>query len=431
MSSRVRDTIAATIADMPVFDHHEHAWGAFSADHSQEFDLPYLLFSAVDLEAAGFRPEPSLFDYLRAPHLPDGAQKAWRAIRPFLESVRTTSYFRCLSRTLDGLFGVTEEEVFSDGWQDASERVRRYSQENKAKGALLCSRMRVTATVLDAKLDPGQSLSTDAVDHRVLHVVRLDMFIHEERELAKTPLQHPGRDFEEWLEAFDGAFHRSLEAGAAGFKSALAYNRRIEYSDPSKDEVARVFKRGLLSAPPADKTTYQDFMMNRLCRLCTEAGVPLQIHTGIQAGTGHVLEDSRPTLLTGLFRRHGDLRIELFHGGYPWIIQAGLMAKYFPNVYIDGCWLPRVSPSAYRAALTSWIETVPLNKIFAWGGDSGILEVSYGSLALAKDLIADVLADLVERGYFDPDLARHVARRILHDNGMDFWRTGDGAGADP
>jgi hypothetical protein len=42
-------------------------------------------------------------------------------------------------------------------------------------------------------------------------------------------------------------------------------------------------------------------------------------------------------------------------------------------------------------------------------------------LLLAKDLIADVLADLVERDYFDMTLALEVGRRILHDNGAQFW----------
>jgi len=81
-----------------------------------------------------------------------------------------------------------------------------------------------------------------------------------------------------------------------------------------------------------------------------------------------------------------------------------------------------VSPSAYRRALIGWIETVPANKIFAWGGDSAILEHTYASLRLAKDLIAEVLSDLVERGYFGVEEALFVARRILHDNGAAFWR---------
>ena len=178
----------------------------------------------------------------------------------------------------------------------------------------------------------------------------------------------------------------------------------------------------MLDASAAEKTTYQDVLVNRLCRLCVAADVPIQIHTGIQAGTRAVLEDTRPTLLTSLFRRHADLRVDLFHGGYPWVEHAGLMAKYFPNVYIDGCWLSHISPSAYRRALRAWIETVPMTKIFAFGGDHTLLEHSYGALAMARDAVADVLAEFVDEKYFTKDIALEVARRILCDNGMEFWR---------
>ena len=162
-------------------------------------------------------------------------------------------------------------------------------------------------------------------------------------------------------------------------------------------------------------------MMNRLCQLCLEAGVPLQIHTCMQRETRYVLLDRRPTLLNSLFCRYPELRVDLFHGGYPWYVQAGLMAKYFPNVYIDGNWGADISPSGYGAALTAWIDTVPMNKILARGGDHMIIEHACVSLSVARDPIVEVLVDLAEREYCDLDLMLIVARRILCDNGADFW----------
>ncbi len=63
--------------------------------------------------------------------------------------------------------------------------------------------------------------------------------------------------------------------------------------------------------------------------------------------------------------------------------------------------------------------------IVAWGGDHTLLEHSFASLCLARDLIADVLAELVDRGYFDVDLALETARRILYANALEFWRIQD------
>ena len=97
------------------------------------------------------------------------------------------------------------------------------------------------------------------------------------------------------------------------------------------------------------------------------------------------------------------------------------MAKYFPNVYVDGCWLAHITPTAYKRALDEWIEIVPANKIFAWGGDHGIMDHSYASLLLAKDLIAEVLAQKVASGYFSKRVALHVARRIVGQNAWEVY----------
>jgi len=425
MNDRVREELAEAIASMPAVNHHEHA-RSFSREHAPEFDLPNFLSSgylSTDLMSSGMSLPAGSFDYLDDPTLPDGSEAAWVEMRPFLDRVRSTAYFRYLLISLQDLFGITEDDVFSDRWREASNRARQYSREYRGKGAELCERMQVVATVLDVKPEsPAILEAMEPGDHHLLNVVRMDHFIHEERGLAQTLEKHQVTELDEWLAAFDAEFRMWLDVGVAGYKSGLAYNRRIEYADPSYEQVAPLFDKGVLTASPSEKTAYQDFMMNRLCRACVDADLPLQIHAGVQAGLGGTLANTQPTLLTSLFQRHPDLRVDLFHGGYPWCTEAGIMAKYFRNVHVDGCWLHQISPSAYRAALTSWIETVPLTKIFAWGGDHRTIEASYASLAQARDLVADVLADLVERRYFGMDLALEVAERILYRNGLEFWR---------
>ena len=417
-----RKALGGEIAEMAVFNHHEHCWGSFSTKDAVEFDLARVVvgdYLSGDLGATGLTISR---DGVCAGDDANARERTWERLRPFLDRVRNTTYFRYLLRTLEDLFGVCEDDVFSDRWRDASDRVLAYSRRNKAAGHALCERMGVVATALDEKLTAAGIAAAGETPHRVLHVLRLDRFIHEQRGLTDTLEEVSPRDFDAWLAAFDAEFRAGLAAGAAGIKIGLAYNRRIEFADPPEEDARRIFERDVLDGSPAEKAIYQDVMINRLCRLCVEADMPVQIHTGIQAGTKGVLEDSRPTLLTSLLRRYPDLRVDLLHGGYPWVEHAGLMAKYFPNVHVDGCWLSHISPSAYRRALRAWIETVPMTKIFAFGGDHTLLELSYGALAMARDALADVLAQLVEEGYFTMNLALDVARRILCENGRAFWR---------
>ena len=76
----------------------------------------------------------------------------------------------------------------------------------------------------------------------------------------------------------------------------------------------------------------------------------------------------------------------------------------------------------YTRALDEWIEIVPSNKIFAWGGDHRIAELTYASLMLAKDLIADVLARKVASAYFTMKVALDLLEKIMGKNGIDFYR---------
>jgi uncharacterized protein len=426
MADPIRDRLAGEIARMPAINTHEHSWQAFSPAWAAPFDLPSFFchgYVAADLTSAGLKRPPDLLNYLTDSKAKSSSRQAWETIRPFLERVSNTSYFRYLLYGMADLFGVSESEIFSDGWQAASSRLEQFSREHAGRGADLCRRMNVTATVIDAKLPPKDLARTADCGHRVLHVARLDSLIIEARGLASELEQHPAKDFDDWLALFDQRFQQYLAAGVAGFKSGLAYNRRIQYGDPTKAEATAIFRKGILTASPAEKTIFQDFMMNYWCRKCVEVDKPMQVHAGIQAGNSGTLEDTRPTGLNSLFQRHGDLRVDLFHGGYPWTEQAGIMAKYFPNVHINGCWLHSISASGYRQAIRSWIQAVPMSKIFAWGGDSApLLEHSYASLLTTRRLLADVLAGLIREEYLDMDLALELARRMLHDNAATFWR---------
>jgi hypothetical protein len=421
MNGKLRQRIGDAIAAMQVFNHHEHCWKSFSTDHQQEFDLPYLMtwgYLGGNLEAAGLR-ERRNFDYLSDPSLPDGSEKAWSLIAAYLPKVRNTVYYRYLLPTLRDLFQIEERDLYGDSWRAASERIRAYSRQTKGKGAELSGRMGTTCSVIDAKAGIAPALPNIVPsDHTVLNVIRLDRFIHDGRGLKLALEDHPNRDFEGWMELFEGMFRQALDDGASGFKCGLAYNRPLDFSCPPRDAAAGIFDRGILTASPVEKKTFQDYMMNRLAELCVGADVPLQIHAGMTED----IAGANPTHMTEFLYKHEELRLDLFHGGHPWSVQAGLMARNHRNVFIDGCWLHSISYQGFRQALTSWIENVPMNKIFAWGGDHTILEQSYGSLLVARELVADVLADLVEKDYFDEELALEVARRILHDNGIEFWR---------
>jgi predicted TIM-barrel fold metal-dependent hydrolase len=167
---------------------------------------------------------------------------------------------------------------------------------------------------------------------------------------------------------------------------------------------------------------FQDYVMHRIIRLARKYSLPMQFHTGLQAGDGNYIQNSNPALLVNLFLEYRDVTFIIFHGGYPYGGEFGSLAKNFRNVFIDLCWLYIISPSYSERYLHEWIETVPANKIMAFGGDFENVENIFGHSLMARDVVAKVLIDKVRTGYLTEEEALYIAHRILYQNAIDVFK---------
>jgi len=228
-------------------------------------------------------------------------------------------------------------------------------------------------------------LKTDMVnDERLVQIINLDDLIMGGLSIAKKLVHSPVETLDDYLSALDIAFDIAMKNGAIGVKSSFAYLRIISYDKVEKSEARKVFNNGIRHASPTELKTFQDFMMHTVCEKCAEYNLPFQFHTGLQADNFNVLKNSNPLLLENLFRDYRKVNFVLFHGGYPYIQEVGVLAKYFPNVYLDACWLSDISISAYKRALSEWLEIVPSNKIFAWGEIKCLLNIVMPHYCLRK-----------------------------------------------
>ena len=128
-------------------------------------------------------------------------------------------------------------------------------------------------------------------------------------------------------------------------------------------------------------------MFHQTMQLADAYGVPVQIHTGIQAGNRGVVTNSRPTLLTNIFLLYPRISFDLFHISYPYQNELSALAKSFPNVYADFCWAHVISPEVARRTMAEFLDTVPVNKIFGFGGDYHYPELSYAHAKMARQIL--------------------------------------------
>ncbi len=425
----LKRNITERLNDMKWVDNHEHLTSPFLPEATFEMDLPYFLthtYLFADLTSSGM-PEvyltPEKYKYLEKPFGEDQSEQRWKELKPYIEKVRNTIYYRYLLIALRDLYGLEDDEIDDSNWKEISERIRDKSKNHLEWSLSILDRMKVHRVILDIN---GTNLPNNKIvkDERLVQVVRMDEFIYAGptyMSIIKNFTDEKVHSFDEYTNVLDTAFKAAKKAGAVAIKSTMAYIRSLDFDNVGRADAEKVFNKDLDKVSQDEKKVFQDYMMHLVCQKCAEYKFPLQIHTGIQAGNYNTITNARPTLLTNLFQKYPDVRFDLFHAGYPYTQEAAILAKYFPNVYLDACWLAHISPAAYKRGLNEWLEVVPSNKIFAWGGDHGILDHSYASLKMAKGLISEVLAAKVVTGYFSEKVALSVAERIVGGNAIEFY----------
>ena len=421
-----KQEIRQSIEEMKVVDNHDHLSFPFLPEINFEMDLPYFLthtYLAGDLISSGM-PEaflaPEKYKYLEKPCGEDESEQRWKELRPYLENVRNTIYYRYLLIAFRDLYGLGGEEIEDSNWNEISWRIRERSKNHLKWSLEVLDKMKVHRVILDIN---GTAPPNNEIvkDERLVQVVRMDDFIQGNPKVVENFAKEKVHSFDDYLNVLDQAFEAVVKAGVVAIKSGQAYGRKLFYDSVAKSDAERLFSKGLNRVSSEERRIFEDFMMHAVCERCARHELPFQIHTGIQAGNYNTITNAKPTHLTNLFRKFQDVQFDLFHGGYPYIQEAGILAKYFPNVHLDACWLAHISPAAYKRGLDEWLEIVPSNKIFAWGGDHGIIEHSYASLMLAKDLVSEVLAAKVVSGYFSKKVAILAAERIMGQNAIGVY----------
>jgi predicted TIM-barrel fold metal-dependent hydrolase len=244
----------------------------------------------------------------------------------------------------------------------------------------------------------------------------------------KARLSFYGREFASLPELellIDSVFDQDVKKGIQGAKFGVAYYRTLKFDDVTRETATAVFEKMKASPdqlfPFDEAKPLQDFLFFKLLSLCEKYNLPVQIHTGLQTGSGNEITNADPTGLTKAFFKFPALKFCILHASYPFGGEMATLAKNFPNVYIDMAWSALISPAYTRRYLQEFIETVPSNKIMAFGGDSQTVEGAYGASVLARETVSMTLIQMVKEGYLTEDEALEIAAKILRKNAIQIY----------
>jgi predicted TIM-barrel fold metal-dependent hydrolase len=213
-----------------------------------------------------------------------------------------------------------------------------------------------------------------------------------------------------------------------GIKLAHAYRRTLHSEAVPETEAARLFAKALAGGemPWAERKAVEDHVIFFLAECCAEMGQVFQIHTGVQ-GTWGWVPDSDPLLLLPLIHRFKSVKFDLFHAGYPYSRDLGMLAKHAPNVWLNMAWMYVITMEGSRQTLSEWIDLVPGERLLGFGSDVGWPEFIYGHLVMARACLADVLATKVERDFLSEEAAVSLVQQMLRGNALRLYGL-DGGG---
>ena len=410
--------ITGFINDMTVVDTHEHLLSLTRIKQRSTLDFMLLLshYSADDIRSAGL-PSKTFAKLLKDSLT---VKEKWEILKPFWESSRNTAYNRAALLAADKLFGIND--INGSTVESLSERINKAYQTDWIS-YVVNDKCKIEYLIQDSD---DRSFGTKGFRY----VVRFDNFISINSKQQITSIAKRQNitiaTLDDLIKALGSAFDEAQQKGFVAIKSGLAYSRILYYENASRGSAAKVFE-DLMSSPDGTSFTFadvkplQDFMMHRILDLARDNKLPIMIHTGLHTGNGNIIENSKPTHLVNLIMEYPTVNFVLMHGSYPYGGELTTIAKYFPNAYIDMCWLYVISPSYSERYLHEWIETVPASKIMGFGGDYLNIENAFSHLVFGKQVIARVLTDKVKDGYLSESEAKNIARMILHDNAVKLF----------
>lgn len=413
------DEIFEELEDILTIDAHEHLPPEKSRlDELRDFYSLFEHYCQADLISAGATEEDlSVWANRQLP-----LAERWLRFRPFLSAIRTGSYTRSALIAIRDLLGIPE--LNDETYETVTEKLQEINKPGLYE-YVLKERCNIAACIDCWYLDDVPSLPDYFYHVAAGHEV-VDLGSRQALDQLAAACNRSIHTLDDVLTCMTSTVERwQAHPKVVGIKSIHAYERSLDFCKVPRYDAEVVFNRILTNedhqVSPHEMIPLQDFLMFELVARAEAFHLPMVFHTGLQAGNYNRIANANPLLLQSLLEEFPRAKIDLFHGGMPWVRKIAVLAKYFPQVHLNMAWMHIISPTQARSALSEWLDMVPNTKIFGFGGDYRIVEKVYGHLTLARQNIAYVLAQKVKDGAFSRSEASLVARRLMFDNPNEFY----------
>jgi hypothetical protein len=419
------------LAEIPVLDMHTHlVGGKLSARGLHDLLLYHMVVS--DLYAAGCPTGTRLTEFPGWPSQEEAHQRIEEAL-PYLPYIRNTSMFWALRRLLADLYGWTEP-LTAGNWRRLDGLIRERAADNAwSESVLDRANIRRSCTEL-ARRGQGEN------DNRLQYALEWGFFTRSqwgEYDTALFELERCwGRQPESPLPVSAGSRQtpertiRSLEdvhAAVQYYVDTIPYDQLIAVTTHISTDIdfqpvsAAQMESALARRAQAglnERNIYASYVNEAFLTALEKhsAEVVFQFSFGAEPlphETSSRLSQTTIAQLAEIIARHPALRFQCLLASRHANQSLCTLARELPNFSLTGYWWHNFFPDPVRQIMAERLDMLPVNKQIGFFSDAYCVEWSYGKILMIRHLLAQVLAERVERGQYSRDEALSIAHSIL------------------
>jgi predicted TIM-barrel fold metal-dependent hydrolase len=385
-------------SEIPVVDAHEHL-APERIRTSQKMDVCdlFIHYTRTDFICAGMKQR----QWERMHNKDIALRSRWRILSRFLGDIRHGSYAR-------PAFLYAQHLGFEDITKDNYEEISEILQAENKPGIY----RRILVDLCNIRAALTQAGRTDYDLDFLIPLMPLDTWAQvrtwKNIQDRATETGAGVETLDDYLEAARMGLRKWMDQGTVGIKMVSR-----PYQPPDRGKAVAIYDQ-LRRNPEAridEMNPLRDYLTEELLDIAAELGLVVAVHTGVWGD----FRELDPKHMIRIFGSHPETRFDMYHMGMPWVREAGLIGKNFPNVWLNLCWSHIVSPEMTVTTLKEWVDLVPINKISGFGGDYGKpVEKVYGHLVMARENIARVLGERVSRGLMSKGEALEIAEKWFY-----------------
>ncbi len=413
------------IKDIPVIDVHQHL-NPLSLAAKNIDDIVFYHYIATELVSSGM-PKELLERYRGVDRLKVAAS--------YIKYIRNTSTFWCLKSILRDLYRFELKSIEPNNVEELINVVKQKLGDETWARYILRNMVPVeksflTINPLEKNVEYDRELFTGAlrVDPILPNITQLNLKRLEEvvsLEITNANL------LEEAIMVLLKRFVGSIVAITINVQPDDEFIS-IAVSKSDKTTVNTYLNtlrsHGILD--PLARNAIASYILRIVLEFCEQYNIAIQLMLGVKRPiAGASPPDYAITLfnseqiinLTKLFSAYPTIKFDIFIADALLNHPMTVIAKNYPNVYLSGYWWYSMYPELIRSYLRLRLQMLPYNKIGGFFSDAYVADWVYGKALLAKSQLAYILAEFIEEGFIDREMALEIAKALLNENAKSLY----------